>query len=224
MTPLVPRMHLFEIDDQPWQVNSSASPTPFIPTNSIRFPSFLRARVQAALTVAWTTHVRPPLPPRVAPPNPPPTGPRPPKLVPRATRRAHPLHQPRRLDPRLRLHRLLRRRRRPHALHRKAPQPDHLQRRQHHPRRGRPVHRHLVRRRRRRGPQTARPLRPHRPPPARRRLAARRRRQPQPLVRARARRRRARAGRSARAVQEGRDGGRGRQKGLSAVQPRLSPL
>lgn len=32
-------MHLFEIDDQTW------------------FPSFLRARVQAALTVAWTTHV-----------------------------------------------------------------------------------------------------------------------------------------------------------------------
>ncbi|KAK3349108.1 hypothetical protein B0T25DRAFT_632675 [Lasiosphaeria hispida] len=39
MAPLVPRMHLFEIDDQTW------------------FPSFLRARVQAALTIAWTTHV-----------------------------------------------------------------------------------------------------------------------------------------------------------------------
>lgn len=39
MTPLVPRMHLFEIDDQTW------------------FPAFLRARVQAALTIAWTTHV-----------------------------------------------------------------------------------------------------------------------------------------------------------------------
>ncbi|KAK0708084.1 hypothetical protein B0H67DRAFT_671790 [Lasiosphaeris hirsuta] len=39
MAPLIPRMHLFEIDDQTW------------------FPSFLRARVQAALTIAWTTHV-----------------------------------------------------------------------------------------------------------------------------------------------------------------------
>ncbi|KAK4443599.1 hypothetical protein QBC34DRAFT_416854 [Podospora aff. communis PSN243] len=39
MAPLVPRMHLFEIDDMPW------------------FPSFLRARVQAALTACWTTHV-----------------------------------------------------------------------------------------------------------------------------------------------------------------------
>ncbi|KAK3316447.1 hypothetical protein B0H66DRAFT_295354 [Apodospora peruviana] len=39
MAPLVPRMHLFEIDDQTW------------------FPAFLRAKVQAALTVAWTTHV-----------------------------------------------------------------------------------------------------------------------------------------------------------------------
>ncbi|RKU44808.1 hypothetical protein DL546_000672 [Coniochaeta pulveracea] len=39
MAPLVPRMHVFEIDDQPW------------------FPSFLRAKVQAALTRAWTTEV-----------------------------------------------------------------------------------------------------------------------------------------------------------------------
>ncbi|KAK1759770.1 hypothetical protein QBC47DRAFT_373033 [Echria macrotheca] len=39
MAPLVPRMHLFEIDDQTW------------------FPSFLRARVQAALTTVWTTRV-----------------------------------------------------------------------------------------------------------------------------------------------------------------------
>ncbi|KAK0628730.1 hypothetical protein B0T17DRAFT_486187 [Bombardia bombarda] len=37
--PLVPRMHLFEIDDQTW------------------FPAFLRARVQAALTLAWVTHI-----------------------------------------------------------------------------------------------------------------------------------------------------------------------
>ncbi|KAK3381674.1 hypothetical protein B0H63DRAFT_416557 [Podospora didyma] len=39
MAPLVPRMHLFEIDDMAW------------------FPAFLRAKVQAALTIAWTTHV-----------------------------------------------------------------------------------------------------------------------------------------------------------------------
>ncbi|CAM1501848.1 Fc.00g038320.m01.CDS01 [Cosmosporella sp. VM-42] len=37
MAPLLPRMHLFEIDDQPW------------------FPSFLRARVQDALTQAWNS-------------------------------------------------------------------------------------------------------------------------------------------------------------------------
>ncbi|KAK3945679.1 hypothetical protein QBC46DRAFT_302907 [Diplogelasinospora grovesii] len=39
MAPLVPRMHLFEIDDQPW------------------FPAMFRARVQAALTIAWTFKV-----------------------------------------------------------------------------------------------------------------------------------------------------------------------
>ncbi|KAH6894326.1 hypothetical protein B0T10DRAFT_249674 [Thelonectria olida] len=37
MAPLIPRMHLFEIDDQPW------------------FPAFLRARVQDALTRAWNS-------------------------------------------------------------------------------------------------------------------------------------------------------------------------
>ncbi|KAI1504787.1 hypothetical protein F5X99DRAFT_405788 [Biscogniauxia marginata] len=37
MVPWVPRMHLFEIDDQPW------------------FPPFLRAHVQSGLTHAWTT-------------------------------------------------------------------------------------------------------------------------------------------------------------------------
>ncbi|KAI0594178.1 hypothetical protein F4775DRAFT_458854 [Biscogniauxia sp. FL1348] len=36
MAPWLPRMHLFEIDDQPW------------------FPAFLRAHVQAGLTHAWT--------------------------------------------------------------------------------------------------------------------------------------------------------------------------
>ncbi|KAF6791744.1 hypothetical protein CSOJ01_14259 [Colletotrichum sojae] len=35
MAPLIPRLHLFEIDDQPW------------------FPSFLRAHVQEGLHVAW---------------------------------------------------------------------------------------------------------------------------------------------------------------------------
>ncbi|KAH8882193.1 hypothetical protein GQ53DRAFT_753885 [Thozetella sp. PMI_491] len=37
MTPLVPRMHLFEIDDQPW------------------FPAWFRSRVQHALMLAWIT-------------------------------------------------------------------------------------------------------------------------------------------------------------------------
>ncbi|KAI0830407.1 hypothetical protein F5Y06DRAFT_290705 [Hypoxylon sp. FL0890] len=37
--PLIPRMHLWEIDDQPW------------------FPSFLRAYVQTGLTHAWTVHI-----------------------------------------------------------------------------------------------------------------------------------------------------------------------
>ncbi|KXJ89857.1 hypothetical protein Micbo1qcDRAFT_196616 [Microdochium bolleyi] len=37
--PLLPRMFLFEINDQPW------------------FPSFLRARVQAGLTHAWTAYI-----------------------------------------------------------------------------------------------------------------------------------------------------------------------
>ncbi|KAM7207279.1 hypothetical protein V8F20_002341 [Naviculisporaceae sp. PSN 640] len=39
MAPLIPRMHLFEIHDQEW------------------FPAFLRAKVQAALTVAWMSHI-----------------------------------------------------------------------------------------------------------------------------------------------------------------------
>ncbi|KAI1473021.1 uncharacterized protein F4812DRAFT_36210 [Daldinia caldariorum] len=38
-TPLIPRLHLWEIDDQPW------------------FPSFLRAYVQDGLTHAWTVHI-----------------------------------------------------------------------------------------------------------------------------------------------------------------------
>ncbi|KAJ4293974.1 hypothetical protein N0V88_005488 [Collariella sp. IMI 366227] len=41
MAPLVPRMHVFEIDDFSW------------------FPDFLRAYIQAGLTAAWTTYVRP---------------------------------------------------------------------------------------------------------------------------------------------------------------------
>ncbi|KAI1326612.1 hypothetical protein F5Y16DRAFT_421737 [Xylariaceae sp. FL0255] len=39
MAPWIPRLHLFEIDDQPW------------------FPSFLRAHVQTGLTHAWTTRI-----------------------------------------------------------------------------------------------------------------------------------------------------------------------
>ncbi|CAK7213631.1 hypothetical protein SCUCBS95973_001864 [Sporothrix curviconia] len=39
MAPLIPRMHVFEIDDQPW------------------FPAWFRGRIQAALTRAWTMRV-----------------------------------------------------------------------------------------------------------------------------------------------------------------------
>ncbi|CAK7227021.1 hypothetical protein SBRCBS47491_006428 [Sporothrix bragantina] len=39
MAPLIPRMHVFEIDDQPW------------------FPAWFRGRIQAALTRAWTMKV-----------------------------------------------------------------------------------------------------------------------------------------------------------------------
>ncbi|KAG8170040.1 hypothetical protein KVR01_000785 [Diaporthe batatas] len=39
MAPLVPRMHLFEIDDQPW------------------FPPWFRAKVQAALTQTWNSQI-----------------------------------------------------------------------------------------------------------------------------------------------------------------------
>ncbi|KAK4189337.1 hypothetical protein QBC35DRAFT_493398 [Podospora australis] len=39
MAPLIPRLHLFEVADQPW------------------FPDFLRGYMQAALTAAWTTHI-----------------------------------------------------------------------------------------------------------------------------------------------------------------------
>ncbi|KAL6806835.1 hypothetical protein GGI42DRAFT_294459 [Trichoderma sp. SZMC 28013] len=38
MAPLIPRLHLFEIDDQPW------------------FPPFLRRHVQDALTLAWNSN------------------------------------------------------------------------------------------------------------------------------------------------------------------------
>ncbi|KAL7938711.1 hypothetical protein V8C35DRAFT_288956 [Trichoderma chlorosporum] len=50
MAPLIPRLHLFEIDDQPW------------------FPSFLRSHVQDALTLAWNsnTPLQPDSPARIA--------------------------------------------------------------------------------------------------------------------------------------------------------------
>ncbi|CRK23965.1 hypothetical protein BN1723_003104, partial [Verticillium longisporum] len=51
MAPLIPRFHLFEIDDQPW------------------FPSFLRARVQDALLATWvnrTPGLQPASPARLA--------------------------------------------------------------------------------------------------------------------------------------------------------------
>ncbi|KAH6605885.1 hypothetical protein Trco_005038 [Trichoderma cornu-damae] len=50
MSSLIPRLHLFEIDDQPW------------------FPAFLRSRVQDALTLAWNsnTPLQPQSPARIA--------------------------------------------------------------------------------------------------------------------------------------------------------------
>ncbi|UKZ76440.1 hypothetical protein TrVFT333_004144 [Trichoderma virens FT-333] len=50
MAPLIPRLHLLEIDDQPW------------------FPSFLRNLVQDALTLAWNsnTPLQPESPARIA--------------------------------------------------------------------------------------------------------------------------------------------------------------
>ncbi|KAM6479160.1 hypothetical protein HDV62DRAFT_167997 [Trichoderma sp. SZMC 28011] len=50
MAPLIPRLHLFEIDDQPW------------------FPSFLRSHVQDALTLAWNSNtlLQPESPARIA--------------------------------------------------------------------------------------------------------------------------------------------------------------
>ncbi|KAL8631303.1 hypothetical protein Q9189_002986 [Teloschistes chrysophthalmus] len=41
MAPLLPRIHFYEIDDQSW------------------FPSFLREKVQAALTLLWTDYLPP---------------------------------------------------------------------------------------------------------------------------------------------------------------------
>ncbi|KAL7951625.1 hypothetical protein V8C42DRAFT_12852 [Trichoderma barbatum] len=50
MAPLIPRLHLFEIDDQSW------------------FPAFLRSRIQDALTIAWNsnTPLQPQSPARIA--------------------------------------------------------------------------------------------------------------------------------------------------------------
>ncbi|KAM0265658.1 hypothetical protein ACHAQJ_000092 [Trichoderma viride] len=50
MVPLIPRLHLFEITDQPW------------------FPAFLRSRIQDALTSAWNskTPLQPQSPARIA--------------------------------------------------------------------------------------------------------------------------------------------------------------
>lgn len=56
----IPRLHLFEIDDQPWLVPFSSHSlayrrTKFQPTN--RFPPSLRAHVQSVLTLMWTMHI-----------------------------------------------------------------------------------------------------------------------------------------------------------------------
>lgn len=77
MAPWLPRMHLFEIHDQPWQVThllflpvsfslslslhrsrpKRATDKPNLHTN--RFPPWFRAKVQASLTETWTMTLRP---------------------------------------------------------------------------------------------------------------------------------------------------------------------
>ena len=57
MAPLVPRFHLFEINDQEWFVllPNPALQLPFQQANPPpRFHPWLRRRVQAALTITWT--------------------------------------------------------------------------------------------------------------------------------------------------------------------------
>ncbi|KAH6681211.1 hypothetical protein F5X68DRAFT_234323 [Plectosphaerella plurivora] len=74
MAPLIPRLHLFEIDDQPWYVNSFPlrSLYAFAGAANItapRFPPFLRARVQDALQALWnnsTPYIQPSSPARLA--------------------------------------------------------------------------------------------------------------------------------------------------------------
>ncbi len=54
----IPRIHFYEIDDQSWQDPQSHSNTN-IPLTPPRFPSFLREKVQACLTLVWIKHFPP---------------------------------------------------------------------------------------------------------------------------------------------------------------------
>ncbi|KAL8887095.1 MAG: hypothetical protein Q9192_006376, partial [Flavoplaca navasiana] len=54
----IPRIHFYEIDDQAWQDPQSHSNTK-IPLTPPRFPSFLREKVQACLTLVWIKHFPP---------------------------------------------------------------------------------------------------------------------------------------------------------------------
>ena len=53
----IARHHWYEIDDQPWYLLSNPIPKHWALTINCRFPSFLRLRVQAALTNFWTITV-----------------------------------------------------------------------------------------------------------------------------------------------------------------------
>lgn len=74
MSPLIPRFHLFEIDDQPWYIRGRplSFPRSNKPANIrylARFPAFLRARVQDALLAMWnnsTPFIQPSSPARLA--------------------------------------------------------------------------------------------------------------------------------------------------------------
>ena len=52
MAYLTPRVHFFEINDQSWYVPTPATGRHY--TNEFRFPAYLRAKVQAGLTLLWT--------------------------------------------------------------------------------------------------------------------------------------------------------------------------
>ena len=59
MAPLCPRFHLFEINDQPWYLQTLSPYHERSKLTDYRFPDFLREKVQSCLTLAWVLQVRP---------------------------------------------------------------------------------------------------------------------------------------------------------------------